>query len=61
MKTKARKNRKAVTFRRFSRGSYAAFASLHREVRIGVLAIGMLTSVNLPKVEAAQHTLVSAA
>ena len=61
MKTKARKNRKAVTFRRFSRGSYAAFASLHREVRIGVLAIGMLTSVNLPKVEAAQPTIVSAA
>jgi len=44
----------SVTFRRFSRGHYAAFASLHREVRIGVLAIGMLASVNLPKVEAAQ-------
>ena len=52
---------RAVTFRRFSRGSYAAFASLHREVRIGVLAIGMLSSVNLPKVEAAQPTIVSAA
>nr|MCR5180803.1 TonB-dependent receptor [Bacteroidaceae bacterium] len=44
----------SVTFRRFSRGHFAAFASLHREVRIGVLAIGMLASVNLPKVEAAQ-------
>ncbi|MBQ9191055.1 MAG: TonB-dependent receptor [Bacteroidaceae bacterium] len=56
MKEKSRTVSRGVTFRRFSRGSYAAFASLHREVRIGVLAIGMLSSVNLPKVEAAQPT-----
>lgn len=49
----------SVVFRRFCRGGYAAFASLHREVRIGVLAIGMLASVNLPKVEA--HTATSPA
>ena len=46
--------RKTTTFRRFCRGGYAVFASLHREVRIGVLAVGMLASVNIPKVEAAQ-------
>lgn len=56
MKEKSRTVSRGVTFRRFSRGSYASFASLHREVRIGVLAIGMLSSVNLPKVEAAQPT-----
>ena len=56
MKEKSRTVSRGVTFRRFSRGSYAPFASLHREVRIGVLAIGMLSSVNLPKVEAAQPT-----
>lgn len=43
-----------VVFRHFSRGGYAVFASLHREVRIGVLAVGMLTSVNIPKVQAVQ-------
>lgn len=50
----------AIRFHRFCRGGYAAFASMHREVRIGVLAIGMLTSVNLPKVEAAQPTTATA-
>ena len=54
MKAKARTVRTGVTFHRFSRGGYAVFASLHRQVRIGVLTVGMLTSVNLPKVAAAQ-------
>ena len=43
-----------ATFRRFSRGGYAIFASLHREVRIGVLTVGMLASVNIPKAQALQ-------
>lgn len=43
-----------VTFRRFCRGGYAVFASLHREVRIGVLTVAMLGSVNIPKVQAIQ-------
>lgn len=43
-----------VTFHRFCRGGYAVFASLHREVRIGVLTVAMLASVNLPKVQAMQ-------
>ena len=46
--------KRAFTFRHFTRGGYSVFASLHREVRIGVLSIGMLASVNLPKVQAAQ-------
>ena len=41
-------------FRHFCRGGYAVFASLHREIRIGVLTVGMLASVNLPKVQAQQ-------
>jgi len=45
-----------VVFRHFSRGGYAVFASLHREVRIGVLTVGMLASVNIPKVQAIQVT-----
>lgn len=48
------KLRRPFTFRHFTRGGYSVFASLHREVRIGVLTVGMLASVNLPKVEAAQ-------
>ena len=48
--------RRTVIFHRFCRKGYAAFASLHREVCIGVLAISMLSSVNLPKVKAAQPT-----
>ena len=51
---KGNKKTGIVTFRRFCRGGYAVFASLHREVRIGVLAIGMFASVNLPKVQAKQ-------
>ena len=39
-------------FRRFCRCGYAIFASLHREVRIGVLTVSMLASVNIPKVQA---------
>ena len=42
------------TFHHFCRKGYAIFASLHREVRIGVLSVGMLTSVCLPKVQALQ-------
>ena len=45
---------RTATFRRFSRGGYAIFASLHREVRIGVLTVGMLASVNIPKAQALQ-------
>ena len=45
---------KAVVFHRFCRKGYAVFASLHREVCIGVLTVGMLASVNLPKVQASQ-------
>ena len=54
MYKKGNKKTGIVTFRRFCRGGYAVFASLHREVRIGVLAIGMFASVNLPKVQAKQ-------
>ncbi len=41
-------------FRRFCRKGYAVFSSLHREVRIGVLTVGMLSSVNIPKTQAMQ-------
>ena len=41
-------------FRRFCRKGYAIFSSLHREVRIGVLTVGMLSSVNIPKAQAMQ-------
>ena len=41
-------------FRRFCRKGYAVFSSLHREVRIGVLTVGMLSSVNIPKAQAMQ-------
>ena len=41
-------------FRRFCRKGYAIFTSLHREVRIGVLSVGILASVNIPKVQAVQ-------
>lgn len=51
-------NRPAV-FRRFCRQGYAAFASLHREVRIGVLTVATLASVNLPKVQAASPAAVA--
>ena len=43
-----------AVFRRFCRRGYAIFASLHREVRIGVLTVGMLASVNIPKAQALQ-------
>ena len=49
--------RPAVTFRRFCRKGYAVFVSLHREVRIGVLTVGMLASVHLPKVQAMMPTM----
>jgi len=48
---------RGATFRRFTRAGYAVFASLHREVRIGVLAVSMLASVHIPKVEAAQPAI----
>ena len=41
-----------TTFHRFTRRSYAVFASLHREVRIGVLSVATLASVALPKLQA---------
>ncbi len=46
--------RSTSVFRHFCRGGYAVFSSLHREVRIGVLTVGMLASVNIPKVQALQ-------
>ncbi len=57
MKTKHPHSSAVATFHRFSRRSYAAFASMHREVRIGILAVSTLASVALPKVQAA--TLLS--
>lgn len=57
----ARAYKAGAVFHRFCRGGYAVFASLHREVRIGVLAISMLSSVNLPKVEASQPTAATTA
>ena len=54
MNSKQPVTRKATTFRRFCRGGYAIFSSLHREVRIGVLSVGMLVSVNIPKAQALQ-------
>ena len=41
-------------FHRFCRKGYAIFASLHRQVRIAVLTVGMLASVHIPKVQALQ-------
>ena len=41
-----------ATFKRFCRGGYAVFASLCREVRIGVLTVAMLGSVHLSKASA---------
>lgn len=38
---------KSVKWRRFSNAPYAAFQSLHREVKIGVLTVAMLSSVSL--------------
>ena len=54
MNSKQSVTRKATTFRHFCRGGYAIFSSLHREVRIGVLSVGMLVSVNIPKAQAQQ-------
>lgn len=38
---------KSVKWRRFSNSPYATFQSLHREVKIGVLSVAMLSSVSL--------------
>ena len=40
-------NRQQSKWKRFSRASYAVFQSLHREVRIGVLAVAMLSTAGL--------------
>ena len=48
------KRQGVATFRHFCRRGYSVFASLHREVRIGVLTVGMLASVNIPKAQALQ-------
>ena len=45
-----------VTFRHFTRGGWAVFASLGRTVRIGVLTVGMLGSVCIEKVDAKRIT-----
>lgn len=37
-------NQSVATWRRFSHKAYAAFQSLHREVRIGVLGVAMLSA-----------------
>ena len=39
--------KKSVKWRRFSNAPYATFQSLHREVKIGVLTVAMLSSVSL--------------
>ena len=38
---------KSVKWRRFSNAPYASFQSLHREVKIGILTVAMLSSVSL--------------
>lgn len=38
---------KSVKWRRFSNAPYATFQSIHREVKIGVLSVAMLSSVSL--------------
>ena len=38
---------KSVKWRRFSNAPYAVFQSIHREVKIGVLSVAMLSSVGL--------------
>ncbi len=48
------KRQGVATFRHFCRKGYAIFASLHRQVRIAVLTVGMLASVHIPKVQALQ-------
>ncbi len=40
-------NNNSAKWKRFSGASYASFQSLHREVRIGVLSVAMLSSVAL--------------
>lgn len=51
---KKQKASQTIIFQRFCRKGYAAFSSMKREVRIGVLSVGVLASVQLPKVQAAQ-------
>ena len=49
-----KKNVRPATFHRFTHKGYAIFASLGREVRIGVLSVSMLSSVCIEKIEAHQ-------
>mgnify|MGYP003290577051 CR=1 FL=1 len=49
-------NNSSTKWKRFSGASYASFQSLHREVRIGVLSVAMLSSVSL-KTSAATSTV----
>ncbi len=50
----------SAKWKRFSGASYASFQSLHREIRIGVLSVAMLTSVGL-KANASTTTSLNAA
>ena len=50
----------SAKWKRFSGASYASFQSLHREVRIGVLSVAMLSSVSL-KANAAGKAGIAAA
>ena len=55
------RKRQTPTFSHFSRAGYAIFASLHRQVRIGVLSVATLGCVCIEKVEAKQTTTATEA
>ncbi|MCR5361132.1 MAG: TonB-dependent receptor [Bacteroidales bacterium] len=50
----------SAKWKRFSGASYASFQSLHREVRIGVLSVAMLSSVSLKTNATTSATTASA-
>lgn len=52
---------KSVKWRRFSNAPYASFQSLHREVKIGILTVAMLSSVSLKSEAKATKSNVSGA
>ena len=58
---KQTKKRQLPVFRHFTRSGFAIFASLHRQVRIGVLSIATLGCVYIEKVEAKQTTTATEA
>lgn len=58
---KQTKKSQVPTFSRFSRAGFAIFASLHRQVRIGVLSVATLSCVCIEKVEAKRTTTATEA